>query len=64
MIYSDITYDPNHLYKNQNAIKKELSKRNIKRKILLDIPNFANKSINWQYIDNFFIIRIEYLFFY
>jgi len=54
MIYSDITYDPNHLYKNQNIIKKELSKRNIKRKILLDIPNFANKSINWQHIDNFF----------
>ena len=46
MIYSDITYDPNHLYKNQNLIKKELSKRNIKRKILLDKPNFANKSIN------------------
>ena len=46
MIYSDITYEPNHLYKNQNAIKKELSKRNIKRKILLDKQNFANKSIN------------------
>ena len=46
MVYSDITYEPNHLYKNQNIIKKELSKRNIKRKILLDKPNFANKSIN------------------
>ena len=46
MIFNDNTYDSDYLYKNKNLIKKELSKRNIKRKILLNKSILANQSIN------------------
>ena len=46
MIFNDNTYDSDYLYKNKNLIKKELSKRNVKRKILLNKSILANQSIN------------------